>query len=433
MIRYKERRHRLLLEALLAAPSHVLDHHERAVADEHIVELAVRDDGALQTLDGLRQDRQTRRQRGVGVKDAVGALGPLLDGGVDGHLHVGAVEVDVGAGRQVGDTTGEAEDVVEQGAGGGDLVEVEARVDEQGGVEHVVPDGAAGLGVGGRLGELARRRELHVLAAEVGVAAGLVALADRGHEGVVEVEEVVVELDKSLVFAVEHGAGNVGDIVAGVALACDIDFLVVQTEGVDEALEEAKEGLCDLLLVGLGGLALREASTDRLLDPDHVGQIDPCVGVLDGTKGTILPDDGAILLEETLERTAARSAVQPDGNLILGQRVRGREEPEIEGSRLASIVRHGHQSSIAFSDIKIYFGDLGPINSIDLNLVSSHDVPSTKRREQLTGAADTASPNRAARVRKRMSQELFADAEKSGTNKLSGRAGKLLLHTNHDG
>ena len=40
----------LALETLLAAPGHVLDHEEGSVRDEHHVECAMSNDGALATL-----------------------------------------------------------------------------------------------------------------------------------------------------------------------------------------------------------------------------------------------------------------------------------------------------------------------------------------------------------------------------------------------
>lgn len=82
------------LEALFAAPSHVLDHEQGAVGDEDVVELAVRDDGAVESLDHTGEHRQPAGRGRVVVQHAVGAFGPRLDGRVNGFLHVAAVEVD---------------------------------------------------------------------------------------------------------------------------------------------------------------------------------------------------------------------------------------------------------------------------------------------------------------------------------------------------
>ena len=61
-------------------------------------------------------------------------------------MDVAAVEIDGGAGGEVVEGAGEAEDVPEEGAGCGDLVDVEARVYEGDGVEDVVEEVAAGGG-----------------------------------------------------------------------------------------------------------------------------------------------------------------------------------------------------------------------------------------------------------------------------------------------
>lgn len=55
--------------------------------------------------------------------------------------------------------------------------------------------------------------------------------------------------------------------------------------------------------------------------PDHIGQINPGVWILDWGKSAILPKKRPILLEQTLERAAARATVEPDGDLIACQRI----------------------------------------------------------------------------------------------------------------
>lgn len=54
MIRHEELRAGPLLEALRAAPGHVLDHEQGAVSDEDHIESAVGHDGALEALDDGR-------------------------------------------------------------------------------------------------------------------------------------------------------------------------------------------------------------------------------------------------------------------------------------------------------------------------------------------------------------------------------------------
>ncbi|KAL9043628.1 MAG: hypothetical protein Q9214_003193 [Letrouitia sp. 1 TL-2023] len=120
----------LLLEPLQAAPRHVLDHQQRAVSNEDHVERPVADDRPIEPLNYAWQDAQPARQRIVFFQHAAGALRPRLNRGVDGGLYVRPVEIDLCAFGQVVKGAGEAEDVPEQRAGGGDLVDVKARVDE---------------------------------------------------------------------------------------------------------------------------------------------------------------------------------------------------------------------------------------------------------------------------------------------------------------
>lgn len=139
---------RLVLEPERAVPRHVLDRQQRAVGDQDVVQRAVGDDGAVETLDDARQHGQAAGRGVVRVEDAVGAFGPWLDGRVDGLLHVASVEVDLRPVRKVVERAREAQHVPEQRAGRRDLVHVEARVDERDGVEDIVPDRTAvGSGV----------------------------------------------------------------------------------------------------------------------------------------------------------------------------------------------------------------------------------------------------------------------------------------------
>jgi len=116
-------------ETLGAVPRHVLDHEESAVGDEDVVEEAVADDDVVGAGDDGGEDGEAGGRGGVGAVDedvGRGAFGPVGVGwGVDGGLHVAAVEVDGRAGREVVEGSREAEDVPEEGAGGGDLVDVD--------------------------------------------------------------------------------------------------------------------------------------------------------------------------------------------------------------------------------------------------------------------------------------------------------------------
>lgn len=111
-------------------------------------------------------------------------------------MDVGAVEVDSGAGGDVVEGAGEAEDVPEEGAGGGDLVDIEARVYEGDGGEDVVEEVAAGGGgVGwGWKGPLGWIDE--VGGEEGGVAAGDGAGVDGVYKSIIEGEEVGICVDE---------------------------------------------------------------------------------------------------------------------------------------------------------------------------------------------------------------------------------------------
>ena len=69
---------------------------------------------------------------------------PIDTWGVDRGLDVTPVEIDACTLGEVVEGTGETEDVPEKGAGGSDLVDVEAGVDAGDGVVDVVPKVAAG-------------------------------------------------------------------------------------------------------------------------------------------------------------------------------------------------------------------------------------------------------------------------------------------------
>ena len=187
------------LEAERAVPGHVLDHEEGAVGNEDVVEQAVADEDVVRALDDAREDGHPGGRGGVGGEDAVGAFLPFLLRRVDGGLHVAAVEVDVGAGRHVVEGAREAEHVPEQRAGGGDLVDVEARVDLECGVEDGVPHVAGALVAAGKLALRWLRTGWgvgEILGEVVGVAAGIGEAVHLGEIRRVEVDERAPVIDK---------------------------------------------------------------------------------------------------------------------------------------------------------------------------------------------------------------------------------------------
>lgn len=140
------------MEPLLAVPGHVLDHEQRAVDEEDVVEHTVRDDGFVGALDDAREDGEAAGFGGVGAVDEdvdVAAFDPFCGGGVDGLLDVRAAEVDGCAGGEVVLRAGEAENVPELGTGCRYLVVVEAGVDLERCAGDLAPQVAA-FGAWGR-------------------------------------------------------------------------------------------------------------------------------------------------------------------------------------------------------------------------------------------------------------------------------------------
>jgi hypothetical protein len=117
---------------------HVLEGKEGAVGVEEHIQVAGADEGVVGVLDHALQDAVLRRAQTLVVdglvgdwvaEDAVGALVPVGRRSVNRLLDVGAVEVDLCAGRDVVTLVDLSELGVGVRAGLGDVVDVEARVD----------------------------------------------------------------------------------------------------------------------------------------------------------------------------------------------------------------------------------------------------------------------------------------------------------------
>lgn len=99
-----------------------------------------------------------------------------------------------------------------------------------------------------------------------------------------------------LVFTIQHGVRYVRDVVTRVAFAGDVYLPALQSKRLDEILEETQELPRHIRFARRGRRALTEARSDRLLHPNHIRQVDPCVRVLDGFEGAVLPQERAIFL-----------------------------------------------------------------------------------------------------------------------------------------
>lgn len=109
----------------------------------------------------------------------------------------------------------------------------------------------------------------------------------------------------------------------------------MQIEGIQEILEKPQKLRSYVCFAGRRWGALRKASADRLLDPDHVSQIYPGVGVLDWLVGSVLPEKWSVFLEKSFERGASRPSIEPDGYFVLGGFIFRWEVPKV---KLAGLV-----------------------------------------------------------------------------------------------
>ncbi len=105
---------------------------------------------------------------------------------------------------------------------------------------------------------------------------------------------------------------------------------MVQIERIQEILEETQELRSHVGFAGRGWSALGKASANRLLDPDHIGQIDPGIGILDWLVGTILPQEWTIFLEEAFKRRAPRAPIEPNGYFVLSSFIVRWKVPEVQ-------------------------------------------------------------------------------------------------------
>lgn len=326
MVRDVEGRRGEVGEALVVSPSHVLEGHEGTVARDEAIEATganhdvagLGDNVAQDVVDGGLLGVVAVGEDGREVVAGAAADAPLgADGRVDVALDVVTLEVAVAV--TAGDLSKRR---ARHGALVRDAVDVEARVLHA--VDAVV--GALTLTLTLTLPLTRRprrrregtlwRRKGKVLAVVRGLAAGLVLGLDGGDllglvaqqmrpvglvggrvqveldrviadDGVVDVDTLEVEVLR--VVLLEEAIGNVRHVHAGVRLARHVGAGALELEGVDKVLPEAAELGGHVVLAGGRGLALGEAGADGLLDPQHVGQAVPRVGVLDWRKGTILP------------------------------------------------------------------------------------------------------------------------------------------------
>jgi hypothetical protein len=128
-----------------------------------------------------------------------------------------------------------------------------------------------------------------------------------------------------------------------------------------EAFDQLKTTLC----MKEGDTNLSEPNSNRLFHPHHVREIDPGVGVLDRSKSAGLPGERAIFGKQTTQGAATRTTIEPDGDLLLGIRIGGREEPEEKFASLVGISRDWEKAGIALTDVE---GDVWDASAVHLEL-----------------------------------------------------------------
>ncbi len=105
-------------------------------------------------------------------------------------------------------------------------------------------------------------------------------------------------------------------ISSSITLSSDVDLELRNPEDRLKVLEEVYEILSDFLLARGCHIANGEASADRLFYPQDVCQVDPGVWVEGWVIHAPTPDKPPVFLEESLEGTTTRSAIEPDCNFV---------------------------------------------------------------------------------------------------------------------
>ncbi len=143
------------LEALEAVPGHVLQGEKGAIGREEVIQVADADDSVIGTFDDVLQDAVLRWPERL-IRYVLVVAGAAEDvrrrtqipigaqGSVDGFLHVGAVEVDGCAGGLVVTGVYDTKLGPDMRARVKDVVDVEARVYFERGIEDIGEDVAAG-------------------------------------------------------------------------------------------------------------------------------------------------------------------------------------------------------------------------------------------------------------------------------------------------
>lgn len=163
------------------------------------------------------------------------------------------------------------------------------------------------------------------------------------------------------VILIQHVACDVRDVLSGIGLSRQVDLPAGQVEGGHEVLPEARKVSAYVdLICDVGRCTFssrRETRADRLVNVDHVGEIDKGERVGLWRVGTTLPQERSVFLEQAIERTTPWTAVQPDGDLVAGIRVVGWEEPEEQLVLVGAVPVDGECSGVGLADVEVDHGN----------------------------------------------------------------------------
>ena len=355
MIGYEELiRRRAGLETLQASPCHVLDGQQGTVGVEEEVKITVPNEGIVGVLNYPGKDTVIGRSRGLVRKTLVvgavaedvlhRALHPIgAHGRINGCLYIRPVEVDHLTGRRIVARVDNAKNIPEMRTGVGDVIDIETGVRQHFGVEDIVKDVTRcvvqRIGICEDGESPLRRWECEVLL-EVGrvTAVSCTRIHDL-EEGVVQIHQVLPimyvgrnhhllligrvtndgvidghsgEIVVLRVVGANESIGDIRHVETSITLSGDVNLVILQSESRGKLLVEADELLGQLNFIRDVGYPLSVSNANWLFHPDHVGQVDPSVGVLDRVEGASFPGKWTILSQQTAQRTTPWATIEPD-------------------------------------------------------------------------------------------------------------------------
>ena len=111
-----------------------------------------------------------------------------------------------------------------------------------------------------------------------------------------------------------------GDVDTGIRLSSNVELVLSILREVSKPLDEELEGIIGgtsivSVEVVRGGVRVRETDSSRALKVEHVGNTSPAIRILDESgiiaRITSFPGERSVLIQETVQRRATRSSVQP--------------------------------------------------------------------------------------------------------------------------